>query len=178
MKKSIKTRINLLTTIGFLAIFINGCNKDDNTYSPIDAGDYTTLSRTVVPNTISPFPPPIYANEISKYDLYGYGGWQYGPGVPCQKRLDIMPVGYSSQSVTKSANLLSFFTMSDIHLADKETPTQAIYPGYKNTNVSAYSGTMLLTTQVLNAAVKTINVLNKEKKFDFGISLGDDCNNT
>ncbi len=100
------------------------------------------------------------------------------PECPVKKRLDIMPAGYSSGSVTKAADLLSFFTMTDIHLSDKETPTQAIYAGYKNVNVACYSGAMLLTTQVLNAAVKTINVLNKEKKFDFGISLGDDCNNT
>jgi hypothetical protein len=33
------------------------------------------------------------------------------------------------------------------------------------------------TTQVLDAAVQTINVLNKEQKFDFGISLGDSINN-
>jgi metallophosphoesterase (TIGR03768 family) len=178
MKKKNNISICLLTGMEFIVLFNNGCSKNDSPVNSTVTRGYTTLERTIIPNFISTFPPPIYANEISKYDLYGYGGWQYGPGVPCQKRLDIMPAGYSGQSVTKAADLLTFFTMTDIHLADKETPTQAIYPGYMNTNVSAYSGTMLLTTQVLNAAVKTINVLNKEKKFDFGISLGDDCNNT
>jgi len=31
-------------------------------------------------------------------------------------------------------------------------------------------------TQVLDAAVQTINALHKKDPFDFGISLGDDCN--
>jgi len=98
----------------------------------------------------------------------------------CKKgdSLDIMPTAYSGTSVTKAAKLLRFFTMSDIHLCDKETPTQSIFAGYHNGNISCYSATMLLTTQVLNAAVKTINVLHKQNLFDFGISQGDDCNNT
>ena len=178
MKTKKRSWIYPLIVTGIFMLFNFGCRKDDSPVDPAGSGAYTTLERTIIPNTITTFPPPIYAYEISKYNLYGYGGWEYGPGVPCQKRLDIMPAGYSSQSVTKAADLLRFFTMSDIHLSDKETPTQAIYSGYKNVNLSCYSGAMLLTTQVLNAAVKTINVLNKEKKFDFGISLGDDCNNT
>ena len=41
-----------------------------------------------------------------------------------------------------------------------------------------YSGMMLYTTQVLDAAVQTINALHKQNPFDFGISLGDTCNST
>ncbi|HNW40243.1 MAG TPA: TIGR03768 family metallophosphoesterase, partial [Candidatus Omnitrophota bacterium] len=40
------------------------------------------------------------------------------------------------------------------------------------------SGIMLYTTQVLDAAVQTINALHKQDPFDFGISLGDTCNST
>ncbi|MCX6303778.1 MAG: TIGR03768 family metallophosphoesterase [Bacteroidetes bacterium] len=178
MKTQIRSWIYLLTALGFVSILNISCHKEDSTYAPVVARVYTTLDRTIVPNTISPFPPPIYAYEVSKYPLYGYGGWQYGPGLPYQKRMVIMPGGYPGTAVTKAANLLSFFTMSDIHLCDKETPAQVIFSGYKNTNVSCYSASMLLTTQVLNAAVHTINVLHKQQKFDFGISLGDDCNNT
>jgi len=50
--------------------------------------------------------------------------------------------------------------------------------GYKGGNSSAYSAVMLYTTQVLEAAVQTINALHKENPFDFGISLGDTCNST
>jgi hypothetical protein len=37
---------------------------------------------------------------------------------------------------------------------------------------------MMYTTHVLDAAMQTVNALHKENKFDFGISLGDTCNNT
>jgi metallophosphoesterase (TIGR03768 family) len=37
---------------------------------------------------------------------------------------------------------------------------------------------ILRTTQVLDAAVKTANDLNRLMPFDFGMSLGDDCNST
>ncbi len=74
--------------------------------------------------------------------------------------------------------LLNFFTITDIHITDKESPAQAIYFGYKGGVSSAYSPVMLYTTHVLDAAVQTINALHKKKPFDFGISLGDTCNNT
>jgi metallophosphoesterase (TIGR03768 family) len=37
---------------------------------------------------------------------------------------------------------------------------------------------MLSTTQVLDAAVQTVNALHKKNTIDFGISLGDACNST
>ncbi len=43
---------------------------------------------------------------------------------------------------------------------------------------SAYSPVLLASTQVLDAAVQTINALHNESPFDFGISLGDAVNNT
>ena len=78
---------------------------------------------------------------------------------------------------------MKFFTITDIHIADKESPVQAIYAVYHGgpavaSTISAYSPVMLYTTHVLDAAVQTINVLHKQIQFDFGISLGDDCNNT
>ncbi|MEI6624676.1 MAG: TIGR03768 family metallophosphoesterase [Actinomycetes bacterium] len=36
----------------------------------------------------------------------------------------------------------------------------------------------MCTTQVLDAAIQTVNVLHRRNPFDFGISLGDTCNNT
>jgi len=79
MKKKNNISICLLIGMGFIVLFNNGCSKDDSPVNPTVTRGYTTLERTIIPNTISPFPPPIYAYEISKYDLYGYGGWQYGP---------------------------------------------------------------------------------------------------
>ncbi|MBE0603760.1 MAG: TIGR03768 family metallophosphoesterase, partial [Deltaproteobacteria bacterium] len=43
---------------------------------------------------------------------------------------------------------------------------------------SIYTPTMLYTTHILDAAVQTINALHKIDPIDFGISLGDTCNNT
>jgi metallophosphoesterase (TIGR03768 family) len=37
---------------------------------------------------------------------------------------------------------------------------------------------MLYSTQVLDAAIQTVNALHKQNPMDFGISLGDTCNNT
>ena len=177
MKTQIRTWISPLMIIGF-AVLLACCRKDDNPASPAGFRSLTTLDKTIVPNTISPFPPQIYPYEIAKYPDYGYGGWHNGDGLAYQKRLDLMSVGYTGASVTKAADLLSFFTISDIHLCDKETPASAIYYSYKGGgSPSGYSASMLLTTQMLNAAVQTINLLNKQSQFDFGISLGDDCDN-
>jgi len=84
---------------------------------------------------------------------------------------------YSATSVTTKANLLRFFTMSDIHLTDKESPAQQIVFGYKGGGSSAYSAVILYSTHVLDAAIQTINALHKENKFDFGMGLGDATNN-
>jgi metallophosphoesterase (TIGR03768 family) len=97
-----------------------------------------------------------------------------------------MPSGYVK--APNAARLLSFFTMTDIHIADKESPAQPLYVGWiaegwtpdngSTYNTSAYSPVVLATTHVLDAAVQTINALHKVSPFDFGISLGDACNNT
>ena len=50
--------------------------------------------------------------------------------------------------------------------------------GWGSGEVSAYSPIVLSTTHVLDAAVQTVNVLHQRSPFDFGISLGDNCNNT
>ena len=74
--------------------------------------------------------------------------------------------------------LLRFFAITDIHITDVQSPAQAIFFGYKGFLSSAYSGVMLYTHHVLDAAVKTVNALHAEDPIDFGISLGDTCNNT
>jgi metallophosphoesterase (TIGR03768 family) len=89
-----------------------------------------------------------------------------------------MPDTYTAASVIDTARLLRFFDMSDIHITDKESPAQGVFFGYKGGIITAYSGTMLYTTQTLDAAVQTVNALNKQNHFDFGISLGDASNNT
>lgn len=167
--------ITLLVALTFSALAV-GANTAA-TY-PITDDVVTTNQQTVVPDTLPAGTPQIYPYEISRYKEYGYGSWHFGKGLPCVKRLDIMPAGYSGKSVAKSTGLLNFFTFTDIHISDKESPAQAIFYGYKGGTSSGYSGVMLYTTQVLDAAVQTINVLHEKKPFDFGISLGDTCNST
>src|SRR5665647_633414 len=147
---------------------------------PIASDVFTTLQRTVVPG-----PPPsvkIELYEIAKYQQYGFGNWTFGGPLKSVTRADIMPALYDGSAVTKKEKLLKFFTMTDVHITDKESPNQAIYLQrlHKALPVSAalYSGMMLYTTHVLDAAVQTINALHKKDPFDFGISLGDVCNST
>jgi metallophosphoesterase (TIGR03768 family) len=147
---------------------------------PISSDVFTTLQRTVVPG-----PEPsavIRLDEISKYSQYGYGNWTFGDPLRSVTRTDIMPALYGGSAVTKKAKLLSFFTISDIHITDKEAPNQLIYLQRLHETLpigaALYSGAMLYTTQALDAAVQTINALHKKVPFDFGISLGDACNST
>lgn len=160
---------SLKTLFTVVVIFV--CSSCSKNTAP------TTLQRTVVP-----YAPPsgstVLPNELSKYEEKGYGKWHYGEGVPSVKRLDLMPVDYNSDSATNKATLLRFFAISDIHITDKESPAQAITLYSQGAAYAAYSGVMLYTTHVLDAAVKTINSIHKDKPFDFGISLGDTCNST
>jgi metallophosphoesterase (TIGR03768 family) len=94
-----------------------------------------------------------------------------------QKRTAFATPAPTPAPVAHRARLLRFFDMTDVHITDEETPAQAIYLGFMGGTSSAYSPVMLYTTQVLDAAVQTVNALHEEKPFDFGIALGDICNN-
>jgi len=147
---------------------------------PVEAapGFQTTIKRTIIPVPVPSTSPKILPLEVSKYAQYGYSAWQFGEGLGYEKRLDLMPPAYTGKAVTKTAKLLRFFAISDIHISDKETPAQAIFYGYKGGASSGYSPVMLYTTHVLDAAVQTINDIHKQNPLDFGISLGDTCNST
>jgi len=122
--------------------------------------------------------------QVPEYDRLGYGKWIYVDWpLPLVQRTDIMPAGYTAASVTPKKRLMNFFAMTDIHLTDKEAPNQLIrlqqsLPGYAGQNSSIYSGVMLYTPQVLDAAIQTANALHRKNPFDFFISLGDVCNTT
>ena len=138
----------------------------------------TTLANTVLPVPVPTSSPKLFPTEIAKYSQYGYGKWLAGAGIAHEKRTDLMSKGYRAEQTVPQANLLRFFTISDIHISDKETPAQAIFYGYRGGVSSAYSGVMLYTTHVLDAAIRTVNELHKDSPIDFGLSLGDTCNNT
>jgi metallophosphoesterase (TIGR03768 family) len=120
---------------------------------------------------------------ISEYSKYGYGNYTYGGPLQVVPRYDLMPTGYSAQAPSKLRLLTNFFAMSDIHITDKEAPNQLIYiqqadPVYGSPVTSLYSPIMMYTTHVLDAAIQTVNALHEQTPFDFGISLGDVCNNS
>jgi len=184
MKKSQRFQnFCLFLGVVIFIFYLAGCgsvkNQTQPSGYPIDSDVQTTLQRTIVPGTISA--GLISLSAIASYDSYGYGSWTFGSGLASDKRLDIMPAGYSGSSTTNQ-RLLNFFSISDIHITDKESPNQMIYlqslwPTL-SFGMSIYSGVMLYSTQVLDAAVQTINALHQQKPFDFGISLGDTCNTT
>jgi len=177
--------MGMLILMGNLILSSSGCSKNVENGDqsqlegyPIASDIFTTLQRTVVPDATPSGSDTLLPYEVSKYEQNGYGKWHYGPGIDSVKRFDIMPATYSGASATNTARLLNFFAMTDIHITDKESPTQGIALGYKGGSSSAYSPVMLSTTQVLDAAVQTINAIHKQNPFDFGISLGDTCNST
>lgn len=149
---------------------------------PIDPDVHTTVQRTVVLSPASGLTPQ-QLPQISKYAQYGYGSWTFGPGLPNEPRTDLMPNGYTLPSAPHKRRLLNFFAFTDIHLTDKEAPNQLIYLQQTDDPAaqactSIYSGVMLYTPHVFDAAVQTINALHQRSAFDFGISLGDASNST
>jgi metallophosphoesterase (TIGR03768 family) len=166
-----------------LSLLMFGCGGGDSTQSqegyPISSQVYTTRVRAIVPDNSG-------ANEIlpwepSKFKENGYGLWHYIPGFDYGKDTRIMPDGYNVSSVTNTASLLSFFTIADTHVYDKESPSQPfcalMNPLYTNI-LPAITYTMLYTTHILDAAIQTVNALHKQKPFDCGLFLGDAANNS
>ncbi|MDD2465523.1 MAG: TIGR03768 family metallophosphoesterase [Desulfobulbus sp.] len=147
---------------------------------PISNDVYTTAEHQILPVPVSASAPQIAPKDLALYSKYNYSSWTVGPGIPCTVWNTIAPDYDNSPN---AAHLLSFFTITDIHISDKESPAQPLYyewskPYGPTCNSSAYSPVVLATTHVLDAAVQTINSLHKKSPFDFGISLGDACNNT
>ncbi len=140
----------------------------------------TTRQQTVCPIAVPAGAPEIPPSYVPEYELYGYSAWKTGPGVDDGRRFDLMRDGYTGSP--NRARLLSFFSLSDIHITDKESPAQVVYFGWSapfgTTGLlsQAYSPVMLSTTQVLDAAISTINCMHLQTPFDFGITLGDMAN--
>ena len=183
MKKTNSILIFLSVIAGITIILVENCQNKSTSNSPlasypIDSNVLTTSERVIVPDSVPSVAAKIFPYELTKYAENGYGKWHFCKGLPYEKRVDLMPAGYVPTGGKSYSKLLKFFTMTDIHITDKESPTQGIFFGYKGGIISAYSGIMLYTTHVLDAAVQTINSLHKKNPFDFGISLGDDANNS
>ena len=184
------TRRDFIKTVGIAGVALGAtmtglslasCKEPEEEY-PIDSTVNTTLQKTIAFDSTVTGLTPLELSHIAQYNQYGYGTWTDGEPLTCDMRTDIMESGYTGTSVTKKTKLLNFFTITDIHTTDKESPAQLIYLQQLNDRgaavTSIYSGVMLYTTHVLDAAVQTVNALHKQNPIDFGISLGDTCNST
>lgn len=167
---------------------------------PIAAVVYTTAERQIFPLELDAGTAPVLPRDVQDYARYGYSSWREGPGTtypgdpssnPNPKpnpdnpahdlRTDLVP----AYAGTNAARFLHFFTMSDIHLTDKESPAQGLYIGWTTLfcpplpgcfNITYWSPVIIGTVHVLDAAVQTVNALHRRLPFDFGMSMGDDCN--
>lgn len=168
------SKVMLLALLSFLAFA--GCRKETSNNND-DHSDQITQAYTTLEKTILPIPVPLSSPKLMPYDIalfsqYGYGNWQIGPGLPFVKLS--LSSSYDDTGVTNETKLLHYFTMSDVHLTDVQSPAQILIGGLSDSgNSSAYSPVMLYTTQVLNAAVRTVNVLHQKQPMDFGLFLGD-----
>ncbi|MFZ3045129.1 MAG: hypothetical protein WA151_04385, partial [Desulfatirhabdiaceae bacterium] len=97
---------------------------------PIAADVFTTVQKTIVPVALPSDTPQISPADLFLYDVFGYSAWQEESGLVASKQTDIMPTGYAGASVTNQARLLNFIAMTDIHIADKESPAQGNYFGW------------------------------------------------
>lgn len=155
---------------------------------PIDSSAVATTRQRML--SFPKMPPaavaaPLKPSQLSQFANYGskgYGEWTFGSPLRGPQRMEIMGDGYANPSPTRTAQLVNFFAFTDIHITDKEAPNQLIYlqqldrNSYNNSSIC--SPVMMYTTHVLDAAIQTANALHKQTPFDFGISLGDTCNNT
>ena len=192
-----KMRIRYFGPIGLmfvilLPLLLIGCPPPPEEW-PISKDVYTTAQQQVLPIGLTPDTPQINPADVPLYEVFGYSAWHVGPGTdysqdpnitqPYDKRTELAPAYVNAAN---AARLLSFFTISDIHITDKESPAQPINPGWSavfgpssaGLFVSSYSPIILSTTQVLDAAIQTANALHEKTPFDFGMSLGDNINNT
>lgn len=81
------------------------------------AAQVGTRQQTINPVAVAPYTPFLYPADVAAYDIYGYSWWERGAGTN-QGRFALSPS--VPTGVTNQARLLSFFSMSDIHITDKE----------------------------------------------------------
>jgi len=150
---------------------------------PIAKTVYTTAEQQILPIGLPESTPQISPAKVSLYERFGYSAWRVGAGLSYEKRTELAPGYVNSPS---AARLLSFFAITDIHITDKESPACVLYPAWNalfgptsgGLVAGAWTPTFIFTTQVLDAAIQTINALHQKSPFDFGIDLGDNVSKT
>jgi len=95
---------------------------------PISTDVQTTRQRTVRPVPISNDPlPHLTLDKVDQYGPRGYSSWVFGAGVDAGK---FLPDGSLVGRYNPVETLLTFFSMTDIHIVDKESPAQALYGAF------------------------------------------------
>jgi metallophosphoesterase (TIGR03768 family) len=176
-------RTTMLVGIGILTYLLaSSCGSSHSVVPPVNLNVLTTRQQAILPIAMPAGALQLDPREVSLYKDYGYSAWRTGPGEDQGRKYELMPAGYAGSANT--AKLLSYFSISDVHITDKESPAEALYFGWSASYQAgglfsqAYSPVCLSTTQVLDAAVQTINALNRQTPFDFGICLGDAANSS
>ena len=175
-----KRNTGLIAICTFPFLMLSGCGGSGKGVNSSQVT--TTRQQTIRPVAILPGTTQIPPNDVANYGTFGYSTSQTGPGEDQGRKLNLMPTSYAGSPNT--ARLISFFSISDIHITDKESPAQVPYFGWMTPFQAGgllsqvYSPVMLSTTQVLDAAIRTINALHHQTPLDFGISLGDVANSS
>lgn len=146
---------------------------------PIASEVFTTLQHRIQPGAKPA--QHISLCQVEEFTKYGYGTWTLSAPIAAEVRTDLLPATQDGAGRSRKGKLLSFFTISDIHITDKEAPNQMIHTGQQVESMMAisaslYSPVMMCSTQVLDAAIQTVNALHAKEPIDFGLSLGDVCN--
>ncbi|MGD0764305.1 MAG: TIGR03768 family metallophosphoesterase [Roseiarcus sp.] len=148
---------------------------------PIDPTVVTTRERMIAFPATLPGLSKAQIDQVGHYAKFGYGAWTYGAPLPVATRADLLPAGGAPRAPGRKAKIVRFFAFTDVHITDKEAPNQLIAfqqtEPFAANNTAIYSPVMLATTQVLDAAIQTVNALHKSDPFDFDVMLGDASNN-
>ena len=92
---------------------------------PINPDVKTTRQQTVRPVSIAGA-KVLTISQVSQYEPNGYSWWNMGAGVDAGP---LLPDGSAVGAHHEVESLLTFFSMSDVHITDKESPAQALYAG-------------------------------------------------
>jgi metallophosphoesterase (TIGR03768 family) len=169
-------RVFFLSTV--LALF-TGCPRYSADPTRYEISPYVKTTRDEV-ITFSRISSTTHLWEVRKLLDEGFGKWSFAPGSNDGTRVDLMPASYRPSPASRSKKLLNFMVMTDVHITDKESPSQPLFLArlHEKKSTPVYSPVMLYSTQVLDAAIRTINAVHQKKPIDFLISLGDVANDS
>lgn len=110
---------------------------------------------------------------LERFLADGYGKTQAKPGLPIVTR---MLDGSAAPAPGPSPKLVTRFVhLADTQLADDESPTRLVFFDSPGDTSAAFRPHEASECRILNAAVRTINVLHQSTPFDFVLLGGDNA---